>query len=288
MIASVLAILTNLVLNYCLIYGAFFFPEMGVAGAALATVIARVLEAVYVIVYTHLHAKKYPFIEDAYRSFKIPLDLTRRIFITGTPLMINETLWSLGMTIIAGNYAARGLTVVAASNIATTAWNLFCILMFAMGSVVAIMVGQKLGSGDIEGAKLLDSRLIFINEVIHIFMGILVILTADLIPLLYDVSAETREMAAQMLVIQGLTLPIHSYVHAAYFTIRSGGKTGVTFLFDCVYTMCVPVVLSFVLCRLTDLPILTCYAVVQISDLLKMGIAMALLRSGFWAKNIIK
>lgn len=288
MIASVIAILMNLVLNYCLIYGAFFFPEMGVAGAALATVIARVLEAAYIVAYTHLRAEKYPFIKGAWRSPKIPLDLCRRILLTGTPLMLNETLWSMGMTFIAGSYASRGLEVVAASNIASTAWNLFCVIMFAMGSVVAIMVGQRLGSGDIEGAKSLDSKLIFITEVIHIVIGLLVLLTADLVPMLYDVESSTREMAAAMLRIQGIVLPIHSYVHVAYFTIRSGGKTGVTFLFDCVYTWCVPAVLSFILCRLTPLPILTCYTIVQVSDLIKMGIAMALLKSGFWAKNIIK
>ena len=288
MIASVIAILTNLVLNYCLIYGAFFFPEMGVAGAALATVIARVLEAGYVILYTHLHAEKYPFIKGAYRSPKIPLDLCRRILITGTPLMLNETLWSMGMTFIAGSYASRGLDVVAASNIAATAWNLFCVIMFAMGSVVAIMVGQQLGAGDIEGAKAIDSKLIFVTEVIHIAIGLLILLTADLVPMLYDVEPSTREMAAAMLRIQGIVLPIHSYVHVAYFTIRSGGKTGITFLFDCFYTWCVPVVVSYILCRWTALPILICYAIVQATDLIKMVIAMALLKSGFWAKNIIK
>ncbi len=288
MIASVIAILTNLVLNYCLIYGKFGFPEMGVAGAALATVIARVLEAVYVMVYTHTHAAKFPYIRGAFRSLSIPADLCRRIIITGTPLMFNEMLWSLGMTVISGNYASRGLDVVAASNIAMTAWNLFCVIMFAMGSVVAIMVGQQLGAGNIDGAKDIDRKLIFITEVIHIVMGLLLILTADLVPLLYDVDEATRNIAAAMLRIQGLVLPIHSYVHVAYFTIRSGGKTVITFLFDCFYTWCVPVVVSYVVCRLTGLDVIACYAIVQATDLIKMAIAMPMLKSGFWAKNIIQ
>ena len=98
MIASVIAIITNLVLNYCLIYGAFFFPKMGVAGAAWATVIARILEAAYVMVYTHLNAEKYPFIIGAFRSLHIPPRLCRDIFIKGAPIMLNESLWSVGMT----------------------------------------------------------------------------------------------------------------------------------------------------------------------------------------------
>ncbi len=287
MIASVMAIFVNLVLNYCLIYGAFFFPEMGGAGAALATVIARILEAVYIIAFTHRHADKYPFIKGAYRKFGIPAALCRRIIITGTPLMLNELLWSLGMTIINGNYASRGLAVVAASNIAATAWNLFCVIMFAMGSVVSIMVGQQLGAGKIDEAKAIDKKLIFITEVIHICIGILLLLSADLIPMMYDVESTTRDIAAAMLRVQGIVLPIHSYVHVAYFTIRSGGKTVVTFLFDCFYTWCVPVVVSFILCRYTVLPIVACYAIVQATDLIKMSIAIPMLASGFWAKNIV-
>ena len=287
MISSVMAIFVNLVLNYCLIYGAFFFPEMGVAGAALATVIARILEAIYIITYTHTHIRKYPFMEKAYSSLHIPASLCRKIIVTGTPLMLNELLWSLGMTIISSNYAARGLSVVAASNIASTAWNLFSIIMMAMGTVVSIMVGQQLGAGKIDEAKSVDNKLIFVTLVIHIIIGIAAFLTADLIPLLYDIEDSTRALAASMLRIQGIVLPVHAFVHVAYFTIRSGGKTGVTFLFDCCYTWCVPVVLSFVLCRFTALPVITCYAIVQVSDLIKMGIAIPMLASGFWAKNIV-
>ncbi len=287
MISSVIAILTNLVLNYCLIFGHFGFPKMGVAGAALATVIARVLEAVYIIIYTHLKRERFQYIQGAYRSPAIPAALCKRIVITGTPLMFNELLWSLGMTVISGNYATRGLEVVAATNIATTAWNLFSIIMMAMGSVVAIMVGQQLGAGDIEGAKDIDRKLIFVTEVIHVAIGILLICTAGLLPMLYEVSQSTKDMASAMLRIQGLVLPIHSYVHVAYFTIRSGGKTVVTFLFDCFYTWCVPVVVSYVVCCMTDLPILACYGIVQALDLIKMSIAMPMLKSGFWAKNII-
>lgn len=287
MIASVLAILTNLVLNYCFIYGKFGFPELGTAGAALATVIARVLEAVYVILYTHLHAKAYPFIIGAYRSLHIPADLCRRIIVTGTPLLLNESLWAVGMAAISGSYAYRGLEVVAASNIASTAWNLFCVMMFAMGSVTAIIVGRELGAGNIEGARDVDRKLLFFTVSAHCLIGVVVLITAPMIPQMYDVADSVRAIAADMLRIQAFVLPVHAYVHVAYFTIRSGGKTFITFLFDCVYTCVVPVSVSFILCRLTDLDIVLCYALVQATDMIKMGIAIPLLASGCWAKNII-
>ena len=287
MIASVAAILTNLALNYCLIYGKFGFPRMGTAGAALATVIARVLEAGYIVLYTHLQAQKYPYILGAYRSMRIPLALCRRIIVTGTPLMLNETIWSLGMTAINGCYAYRGLEVVAAVNIVNTAWNLFCIMMFAMGSVAAIMIGRELGADRLESARDLSRKLTFFTVVVHIVIGLLLVLTAGAIPLLYEVGDGVREMAAQMLRIQALFLPVHAFIHVTYFTLRSGGKTLITFFFDCVYTCVVPLGVAFLLCRLTDLPIVTCYFFVHLTDLIKMVVGAFLLRSGCWMKRII-
>lgn len=287
MIASVIAIVTNLVLNYCLIYGAFFFPQMGVAGAALATVIARILEAAYVMVYTHLNAEKYPFIIGAFRSLHIPPRLCRDIFIKGAPIMLNESLWSVGMTVINSSLSSRGLEVVAANNIATTAWNLFCVLMFAMGTVVSITVGQQLGAGNIELAKQTDRRLIFFTLITHVLLGAMLFLVSPLIPLMYEVSGPTHDLAVAMLRVQGIVLPAQAFIHVVYFTLRSGGKTLVTFFFDCVFTLGVSGVLSVILCRMTDLPILTCYILVQSADLIKILIAIPLLKSGCWAKTII-
>lgn len=287
MIASVIAILTNLVLNYIFIYGKLGCPAMGVAGAALATVIARFLEMGYIMWITHRGHARFRFIEGAYKSMRVPAELVKRIVVTGTPLMVNELLWSLGTTFVNANYSSRGLTVVAAMNIATTAWNLFCVIMFAMGSAVSIMVGQKLGAGDIEGAKDIDRKLIFANLVLHIIIGALIVATAGLIPLLYKTEPEVRSLAADFLRIMGLTMPISAFVHVAYFTIRSGGKTVVTFFFDSVYTWVVTASLSLVLCRHTALDVRTIFFIVHFSDIIKLIISIPMLRSGFWANNLV-
>jgi len=287
MYAGVAAIVVNLAFNWLLIYGKLGFPELGVAGAAIATVLSRFVELVIVIIATHKKHDRFRFIEGAYRSLHIPAALVRKIVITGTPLMLNEVLWSLGQTIINQNYSTRGLTVIAASNITTTAWNLFCVIMFAMGSVVSIMVGQKLGAGDREGAIDTDNKLIFITAVSHVIIALLIIASSPFIPLMYNVEPEVQSLATRLLVVAGASLPIHAVIHVIYFTIRSGGKTGITFLFDCVYTWVVPVVLSYVLCRLTSLPVLTVYFIIQFSDLIKLAIGLPMLKSGFWANCVI-
>lgn len=287
MIGSVSAIFVNLFFNYALIFGHLGMPRMGVAGAALATVMARYVEMAVVLIYTHLRTGKFPFMHGLYRSARVPIALVRRIAITGTPLMLNEVLWSLGNTFISQSYSTRGLEVVAAMNIQSTAWQLFSIIMMAMGNAVSILVGQKLGAGDVDEAKAVDRRLLFFTTAAHIGIGALVIATAGAVPLLYNTEQSVRALAKGLLTISGLALPIHAFIHVAYFTIRSGGKTFITLLFDSVYTWAVPVVLCFFLCRFTALPILTVFFIVQMSDVIKLFIAVPMLASGFWAKNVV-
>ena len=98
---------------------------------------------------------------------------------------------------------------------------------------------------------------------------------------------EVRQIATSLLMISGITLPMHSLVHGIYFAVRSGGKTFITFLFDSVYTWLVPAMLALYLCKCTPLDIVPIYLIVQLSDALKMTIGLLMLKSGFWANTVI-
>ena len=287
MFAGICAILTNLLGNWILIFGNLGAPALGVQGAAIATVISRYVELAIVVVHAHLHTDRYIFISGAYKSLYVPGKLVARIARTATPLLINEILWSLGVTLINQFYSTRGLNAVAAMNITGTAWNLFCVIMFAMGSAVSILVGQQLGAGRMEEARDVDRKLIFLTEVIHVIIGLGMILTAPLIPRLYNVSEEIRDMTRQMLIIAGLALPIHSFAHVAYFTIRSGGRTVITFFFDALYTWVITVAFAYILTHFTDLSIIQIYFCVQFIDILKVIIGLLMLRSDFCARNVV-
>ena len=287
MAASCIAILLNLILNYCLIFGNFGMPRLGVVGAALGTIVSRYVEALFLIVRTQIYRKKFIFIQKAFRSFYIPLDIVKKIFITGSPLIVNEILWSVGMTVINQSYSTRGLMVVAATNITSTVWNLFSIVMFAMGTAVSIIIGQLLGAGRIEEAKDTDNKLLFFTVVLHIIIGGIIILAAPYIPQIYNVEPEVKTLTTNLLRVAGAALPIHAFAHVTYFTLRSGGKTFITFLFDSIYTWVVPLPIAFLLCRMTTLPIVTIYFCVQFIDGIKVIIGIMLLKSGIWAKRIV-
>ncbi len=287
MVAGIIAILTNLCLNWVLIYGNLGAPKLGVEGAAIATVVSRYVELLVVVVHSHRHTDRYPFFRNAYQSFRVPGKLIGKITRTGLPLLVNEILWSLGMTFINQFYSTRGLNAVAALNITGTAWNLFCVIMFAMGSAVSIMVGQRLGAGQMEEARDVDRKLIFLTEVIHVIIGGAMIAFSPLVPRMYNVGPEVQDLTRRLLVIAGLSLPLHSFAHVTYFTIRSGGRTVITFLFDAVYTWAVTVLLAFCLTRYTDLDILSVYCCVQFVDVIKLVIGLLMLRSDFWARNVV-
>ena len=156
-----------------------------------------------------------------------------------------------------------------------------------MGTAVSILVGQKLGAGDTKGAVDVDNKLLFFTLVSHVLIGLLIVAAAPFIPRMYNVEQDVRALASQCLMVLGASLPIHAVIHCIYFTVRSGGKTVITFLFDCVYTWVVPAMLSMALCRFTTLPIITIYLIVQFSDIIKLAIGIPMVKSGFWTKCVI-
>ena len=131
----------------------------------------------------------------------LPGAVVKKILLTGTPLMLNELFWSIGTTMINQSYSTRGLTVVADTNIAGTVWNLFCVIMFAMGNAVSIIIGQQLGAGEIEEAKRTDNKLLFFTVVLHIGVGALIAITAPFIPLIYNTTPEVQRLTTELLLV---------------------------------------------------------------------------------------
>lgn len=285
--AGIVAVFVNLILNYLLIFGKLGFPEMGVVGAAWATVLSRYVQMLIVIVWTHRHVEKMPFIRNIYKSFKIPGALAWKITLKGTPLMINEVLWAAGMAILMQCYSLRGLDTVAGMNISSTITNLFNVVFIAMGSAIAIIVGQLLGAGKMEEARDTDTKLIAFSVFSCLIMGGLLVLTAPLFPLFYNTTENVRYLATVFIRIGAAYMPLHAFMHAAYFTMRCGGKTIITFLFDSAYMWCISIPVAYELSRYTGLPIIPLYFACQMIDIIKCIVGAVLLKKGIWMNNIV-
>ncbi|QSX04847.1 MATE family efflux transporter [Sedimentibacter sp. zth1] len=287
MIGSTISIGVNLVLNFVLIFGYLGFPTLGVKGAAIATVIARYIEMLYIVIVSHKNDDKFVFFYKVYKSLYIPWSIVKKILITGTPLLINEMMFSIGSAGITQSYAVRGLNVMAAFNISSTVSNLFLVILFSLGSAISILVGQQLGAGEIEKAKDTDRKLIFFSVSLYVVIGAILFIAASYIPYIYKTEGVVRNLATSFLRIYAVSLPLQAFNHGAYFTMRSGGKTILTFCFDSLYICVINLPLAYVLTRFTSLNIKVLYAIVLSSDIIKATIGFILIKSGIWANNII-
>ena len=262
MVAGVAAVFVNLIFNYLLIYGSFGFPKLGVEGAAIATVLSRYVELGIITVWSHTHTDKVPYIKGVYRTLKIPKELTQQIVAKGLPLILNEALWAFGIAILNQCYSTRGLAAVAGINISSTITNLFNVVFIAMGSALAIIVGQLLGAGKLKEAKETDTQL-------------------------YNTTDEVKELATFFIIFSAFMMPFNAFLHSAYFTLRSGGKTLITFFFDAGFVWIVSIPLAMMLSRLTDMPVRVLYACCTGADLIKVVIGYILVKRGKWVVKIV-
>ncbi len=287
MIAGIAAVITNLVFNYILIFGKFGFPVMGVKGAALATFISKLVEMGICVGWTHLNKDKNPYAVGLYRSFKIAPYVAAQITKKGTPLILNEILWSMGTATLIQCYSIRGLNVVAGVNIASTVYNLFNLVFMALGSAVSIIVGQQLGAGELEKAKDSAVKLIFFAVVSCSVVGLVIVALSGVFPEFYNTTAEVKEIARLLIIAVGIYMPIQAFNHTSYFTMRSGGQTIVTFLFDSVFMWVVAIPFAFVLSRFTALPIFPLYLACHLIEIIKSFIGAALIKKGVWIRKIV-
>lgn len=287
MFAGMVAFVVNMSLNYILIFGKLGAPELGVQGAAIATVIARYTECIVVILWTHIKHNKCKFIEGAYRSFKIPKHLVKEIATKGAPLMLNEVLWSLGTTMLVQCYSVRGLEAVSAMNISSTVSNLFFCAFFALGSAVSIIVGQLLGAGELERAVDEDRKLIALAVAVCLVIGGVLAAIAPVFPSVYNTTDSIKALATSLLRVAAVMMPLNAFAHMSYFTLRSGGKTIVTFIFDSVFVWGVSIPVAFILSRFTGLPVLELYIIVQSLELIKCIIGFIMLKKRLWVQNLV-
>lgn len=287
MVASTAAVATNFVLNAVLIFGLLGAPALGVMGAAIATVISRFVELAILIIWGHTHKAKCPYLSHAYRSLYIPRSLFGSIVVKGLPLMANEVFWAIAITFRNQSYSTCGLEVVAAQNIAITVINLFSVVYLSLGSSIAIIVGNQLGAGEIEKARDTDRKMIAFSIAGASCIALIMIGLSSVFPLLYKTTDSVRSLSAFMIVVSSCAMPFFAYAHAAYFTLRSGGRVGITLLFDSVYMWTVVIPTVALLANFTSISIYALYIVGTVAEMLKCVLGFIVLRKINWARRLV-
>ncbi len=288
MAAGVASVVIDVVFNWLLIYGNLGFPRLEVRGAAIATVMARFAECLIVVISAFaVRKKKHEFLIGLYKTLLIPREAAKKMLAKTLPIFLNEFMWAGAIAVLTQCYSKRGLDIVAALNISNALCNLLNVVFIALGNAVGILIGQTLGAKRYDEAKKEAFRLMWFTGGVSLLLTAVLVSISGVFPRLYDTTEGVRAYAANFIIITALFFPVQGFLNALYFTLRSGGKTLVTFLFDSVFSWAIAVPTAFLLCELTTLPILGIYAIIQAADLIKLCIGYILIRKGVWISNIV-
>ena len=285
MIVSMVAFITNTVLNYVFIYGKFGAPEMGVRGAALATVIARALEAVLLLYMVY----RYKMVVAA--SFKemkaFDSKYLIQFFKVTLPVIANESIWALGVTVYSVVYARMGTNVVASTNITGTIERLVWVVFMGLGNACAIMIGNKIGQGDSKIVLVYAKRFLKLGAVLAVIMGILLYIVSPYALALINPPKEVMEFARLNLLVFSCIL----WARVLNFIIiigilRSGGDTTFSLYIDVGGVYLVGIPMAIIGGILLKLPVYWVYAMVAMEEIFKLIFGIPRVLSKRWINNL--
>lgn len=280
--ASIIGLVFSVILNLILI------PVMGVLGGALATVISRFVECGLNMFWAHSHPIELPFMVGAYSSFKVPADLSKKVLFRGAPLIFNEAMWSVANTIVSQCYSYKGISALAAVNMASTITNVTNVLFMSLGVVIGILVGNLLGAGKMEEARDTDTKLIAFDVMIALGVSVFMLILGPVFPMLYsNITPEVRELSKYIIWCEALVAPLRAVINSSYYTIRAGGNTVMTALYDCGFEWAGSVLSAYLLTHFTNLSIIPLYFIVRGIMVIKVIIGLVLVKRGRWLTNIV-
>lgn len=287
MVVSAIALGSNTILNYILIFGNFGFPALGVKGAAIATVIARVIEVTVLLVV--IYKNNYPLAGKLHEFLDLNKEFLSKFFKTTTPVILNEGFWSLGISMYSAAYARIGTEAIASVQISNTVQNIFMVVSMGLGNACAVMIGNKIGSGDEETAVDYAKRFSIIGPLVGVVIGVALIVFSPFVLRLFSVSPAVYAASRKILIVMGLLMAIKIFnIILIVGIFRSGGDTKFSMFLEMGSVWLVGVPLAFFGARVLMLPVYLVVALVAIEEVVKMLIGMPRFISRKWVRNVVE
>lgn len=285
MLISMVALLVNTVLNYTFIFGNFGFKPMGVKGAAIATVIARIIESSATIIYVY-HKKTVLAVKPREMISADKVFFTKCIR-TIIPVVLNEVCWGLGMTVYSAVYGRIGTRAIASVQICTTVQNLFMVISFGLANASTVMIGHEIGASDEKKGKLYAKRFAVLGVIAGLILGIIIALSANVILSIFTVSEEVIQDSLKILYITALVMIVRVFNITLIVGILRGGGDAKTPLFIEAFTMwCIGVPLALLGAFVFKLPVYWVVALSTAEEMSKFVIGLRRLRSNKWIRNV--
>jgi putative MATE family efflux protein len=284
---SIIVFALNTLLNYMFVYGNFGAPALGVKGSALATAVSRGVE-LCLIVFVVFGLKN--MVAGAPREFiSWTGELFRKITGNALPTTLNETLWGLGASMYNAAYGRIGVTAFAAIQAGGTIQNLFMLACFSLGDATLIIVGEKLGRGDLTGATETARKIMKVCVLVGIVAGALLFVASRGIVRLFDLTPAGVEYARLILMIYSLFLVVKIF-NATIITgvLRCGGDTKYAMFAEVGAVWLIGVPLAFTGALLLHLPVYLVVLLVHIEEFIKLFLMTHRLLSNKWVKNLVR
>ncbi|EHI56050.1 hypothetical protein HMPREF9333_00832 [Johnsonella ignava ATCC 51276] len=284
-ITSISAIIINITANYMLIFGNFGMPALGVQGAAYATLIARAAECIAVLLIIRL--KKSPLVCSLKEMFSFGNNIFRQFLVNSTPVIANELMWGLGITIYSIAYGRMGDNAVAAVTVATTFTDITLTVFMGLAAASVVILGNEMGADHLEKAKKYASYFYILSVLMGVFASIICLLAGERYSFMFNISDKVRHDVVICFLMHAFLQPFVGMSTVNLVGIlRSGGDTKASFLIDISGVWLIGVPLAFIGGLVLKVPVYIVYAMVTSEEIYKTILGYIRYRKYKWLKNL--
>ncbi len=285
-VSTIISLSINVALNWAFIFGFGPIPAMGVLGAARATVIARTIEALIIVTVTY--ARRYPLAGPARELLGFDARFVKGYFAVAFPVLVNEFLWSFGITMQSAIFARTHTDAIAAFNITNTVSGLAWVVFIGLGNGVAVMIGKKIGEGETGRARDYASRITRFAPLLAVFVATLLVPVSRVLPFLFNVNESVFAIANAMFVILAITYPFRAFNMSMVIGVcRAGGDTRFCAVYDVLFLWVLALPLAAVASFALGAPAWVVYAAVVTEEPFKALLGLWRLRSGKWLHCVV-
>lgn len=288
-VTVVISFFVNLVVNAVLIFGLFGFPRLGVLGAAIGVLAARIVELIVTIIYAKLFNRLIVIrIRDIIHVDRVMLKDVMRY---SAPVIINEALWGLGFSLHSAVYGHMGESVTAANNIAGSIQNLLAVMNFGVAAAAAIVIGKSVGSGQFDKARKDAGTLMKFSIMSGLASGLMILATSFILPDIgvFNISAETADIVRSMLLVYSILSVFQSLNCTIIIGIlRGGGDIRFSMLIDIGFLWLAALPLGAITAFVLNAPVIIVMCALMIDELLKLAFGLTRVLRGNWCKNLTR
>lgn len=284
--ASFIGLIINGVLNAILIFGLLGMPALGIKGAAIATLVARIIESLIVIIYVYKNIDvlklKFSYI------FTLPKSISSTLFAITIPILANETCWAFGNIAYNAIYARIGTGAAASIQICTTVMNLFMIGTFGLANAAVVIIGNEIGANKEDSAIDASKKIASLSIKISILLAVLMVFTAKPIVSFFNVSPEVKLSSEYILYVYAFIMLFRVYTAVMIVGIlRGGGDATYGSILQASTLWFVGIPLAYIAAFVLHLPIYLVVAFTIVEEILKAILIFKRFKSFKWLRNVV-